>query len=242
MNDLATDCGEIIAQADDYARTHRNRIVAEAISKFTPDPSGPPVSIFMAGSPGAGKTEVSKRLLEDTDGVLRIDADELRECFKPCGYDGANSHLFQKAATRLVHGIHDKALKKKISFLLDGTFSSEEMARQNITRSLKRSRLVYIICVYQFPEQAWHFVQQRERIEGRRIRAEDFAKKFCASYEVVNKMKAEFGEQVTLTLVIKNIDGSTKEHKKNIQRIEDHISQKHTEQSILSMIKKSGLN
>ncbi|MEZ4114532.1 MAG: zeta toxin family protein [Candidatus Paceibacterota bacterium] len=43
-----------------------------------------PVSIFMAGSPGAGKTEFSKRFLEDYDGrnVIRIDSDDLRKEFK----------------------------------------------------------------------------------------------------------------------------------------------------------------
>lgn len=52
-----------------------------------------PVSLFMAGSPGAGKTEISKRLIEKfSNKPVRIDADEIRELIP--GYTGANSYLF----------------------------------------------------------------------------------------------------------------------------------------------------
>ena len=45
-----------------------------------------PVSVFVAGSPGAGKTEASKALLEQFDGeVIRIDADDYRDEFKDQG-------------------------------------------------------------------------------------------------------------------------------------------------------------
>ncbi len=123
------------------------------------------------------------KLLKNHGDILRIDADELREHFRECGYDGKNSHLFQKAATRLVHEIHDAALKSKISFLLDGTFAGEPMARQNIQRSLKRNRDVFVLFVYQSPFIAWNFVQKREKLEGRRILPQDFAEKFCASID-----------------------------------------------------------
>ncbi len=191
----------------------------------------------MAGSPGAGKTETSKRLLQHTDNILRIDADELRCHFAHCGYIGTNSHLFQKSASNLVHAVHDAALKNNISFLLDGTFADENMARKNIERSLKRRRAVFIIFVYQPPQKAWYFVQKREKVEGRRIRPEDFAKKFCAVQAVVNKMKAEFGSGITLSLLHKNIDGTNKFYKKNIDRIEDHIVEKYSEEQILNEIR-----
>ena len=228
---------EISARAQQFAKDNRKEITKQEIAGFPLESNS--ISIFMAGSPGAGKTEASKRLLKNHGRILRIDPDELRKLFKECGYDGKNSHLFQRAATILVHEIHNAALKNNISFLLDGTFASESMARQNIERSLKRNRAVFILFVYQSPLAAWYFVQKRERVEGRRIRLQDFAEKFCASREVVNTMKAEFGNKIELSLVQKNIDGTNKFFKESIQRIDDYISEKYTEQQILDEIKKS---
>ncbi|MDP2789695.1 MAG: zeta toxin family protein [bacterium] len=58
------------------------------------------VTLFMAGAPGAGKTEVSKNLVEDdlfTNKPVRIDADEIRKLVP--GYSGEFTHLYQHAAT-----------------------------------------------------------------------------------------------------------------------------------------------
>jgi len=232
---IADDESALRSRADEYARAHAKSIAEKAISGF--DAEAKPISIFMAGSPGAGKTEASKVLLRNAGNMARIDTDELRDHFAECGYDGANSHLFQKAATRLVHEIHNLALKRKISFLLDGTFANEGVARQNIERSLKRGREVFVMFIYQSPQIAWDFVQRREEVEGRRILADDFAHKFCASHAVVNKMKAEFGDKITLSLVIKNIDNTgNRFYHKNIQRIDDHIPERYSAEEILALI------
>jgi len=232
---IADDESALRARADDYARTHAKAIAEKAISEF--DAEARPISIFMAGSPGAGKTEASKVLLRNAGNMVRIDTDELRDCFTVCGYDGANSHLFQKAATRLVHAIHDLALKRKISFLLDGTFANERIARQNIERSLKRGRDVFVMFIYQSPQIAWDFVQRREEVDGRRVFADKFAQKFCASYAVVNKMKTEFGDKITLSLIIKNIDNTgNRSYHKSIERVDDHIPEQYNAEDILALI------
>ena len=60
-----------------------------------------PVSVFMAGSPGAGKTEASKALLEEFDSkIIRLDIDNLRDLIP--GYQGGNAHLFQGGANILL--------------------------------------------------------------------------------------------------------------------------------------------
>ncbi|WP_423905833.1 zeta toxin family protein [Candidatus Spongiihabitans sp.] len=223
---------EISDKALQYAKENHKTIVAQITEGFHLETN--PVSIFMAGSPGAGKTETSMRLLKNIDNMLRIDADELRNHFHD--YKKSNSHLFQKAATKLVHEIHNSALKNRISFLLDGTFANENIARENIKRSLNKNRDVFILFVYQSPMTAWNFVQQREIVEGRRIRSEDFAKKFYASREVVNKIKAEFGNRVIVALLCKNIDGTNKFYKKSVERIDDHIPEKYSEEQILKKI------
>lgn len=235
---MADDESATRARADDFARSNAKKIAAKCLEGFEAEKN--PISMFMAGSPGAGKTETSMELLRSVGKTLRIDADELRGRFTECGYDGTNSHLFQKAASKLVHAIHDRALDKKVSFLLDGTFSDESMGRLNIERSLKRNRGVFVIFVYQPPQIAWDFVLRRELVEGRRIRAQDFAQKFCASQAVVNKMKAEFGKQIRLTLIIKDIGNDGNQfYRKSIERIGDHIPERYNEQEILELIQKS---
>ncbi|MGR3984539.1 MAG: zeta toxin family protein [Gammaproteobacteria bacterium] len=116
----ADDESAIRERADGFVRSHAKVIAAKFMEEFSAELN--PVSIFMAGSPGAGKTEISKMLLRNAGNTVRIDADELRAHFAECGYDGTNSHLFQKAASNLVHKIHNLALKKKISFCWTARF------------------------------------------------------------------------------------------------------------------------
>ena len=118
----------------------------------------------MAGSPGAGKTESSKNLIEkftrDRHSVLRIDSDELRSQFRE--YTGTNSNLFIGATSILADKIHDFALLNKQSFVFDGTLSNLDRSRDNIKRSLDKKRFVQILYVYQEPVQAWNFESPRD--------------------------------------------------------------------------------
>ncbi len=124
-----------------FARENKKAIARKRTDKSHFAPEDEPVSVFMAGSPGAGKTEASIELLalveENNTEILRIDPDELRHEFPE--YKGDNSWLFQKGVSVLVEKIHDLALSQKQSFLLDGTLSHYDKARQNIERSLKKA-------------------------------------------------------------------------------------------------------
>jgi len=90
---------EIKQQATIFAKREGKNIAKELTNPniFLPDKI--PISVFMAGSPGAGKTEFSRNviltILEDSTkhNVLRIDGDDLRA--KIPGYTGSNSCLFQ---------------------------------------------------------------------------------------------------------------------------------------------------
>lgn len=124
-----------------FAKANKNKL---AIAKRRTDlerfpPSKHPVSVFMAGSPGAGKTESSFRLIEELtggrDGVLRIDSDELRSEFAE--YNGANSYLFQGATSILADKMQDLALHNNQSYVFDGTLSHLGRARKNIQRSVR---------------------------------------------------------------------------------------------------------
>ena len=179
-----------------FARANKASIAKQFTDRSIYLPEDEPVSVFMAGSPGAGKTEASKSLIESmTDGennILRIDPDELRSEFED--YTGEHSHVFQRSVSILVERIHDLALKQKQSFLLDGTLSKYEKAEQNIKRSLKRDRVVQILYVYQDPELAWEFVRAREAIEGRKIKLEHFIEQYFGARQVVNQLKEYFSK------------------------------------------------
>ena len=210
----------------EFARANKKAIARQLTdpAKFLPDSE--PVSVFMAGSPGAGKTEASIALLKDIDGppIVRIDPDDLR-CEFP-GYTGANAWLFQRAVSILVDKIHDVALDQRQSFLLDGTLSHYDVAKKNIERSLKRARTVQILYVYQAPMLAWAFVVAREAAEGRRIQPEHFIEQYFAAREVVNRLKAEFGEAVRVDLLLKNNDNSNRLYRAGVDQIDSHIPER----------------
>lgn len=224
------------AEALDYARAEK-----KSIAKRLTDPAiylseENPVSVFMAGSPGAGKTEASIELLKKIGtSVIRIDPDELRSEFP--AYSGENAWLFQKAVSVLVDRIHDTALEQRQSFLLDGTLSHYDVARKNIERSLKRKRTVQILYVYQEPRLAWDFVQAREAAEGRRIRPEHFIEQYFAAREVVNRLKRELGKAIHVDLLLKNNDNSQRLYRAGIDQIDNHVPEKYSRSDVEQMLK-----
>lgn len=209
-----------------FAKANKKAIGRRLTDPTLYAPEKHPVSVFMAGSPGAGKTEASLELISTFEKhsnikVLRIDPDELRSEFK--GYRGGNSWLFQPAVSILVEKMHDLALKQSQSFLLDGTLANYELAEKNILRSLKKARYVLILYVYQRPELAWEFVKARELLEGRKIPLSDFVRQYFAARDVVNRLKAHFGKAIEIDLLLKNTDGSHRAYEANIERIDYHV-------------------
>jgi predicted ABC-type ATPase len=201
-----------------------------------------PVSVFMAGSPGAGKTETARAMIrafadDHGLGLVHIENDELRKEFDD--YNGLNSPLFQRPATLLVEAIHDRALKRNVSFILDSTLSSFDKAKDNIERSLKRSRYVLIIFVYQEPEQAWKLVKAREKVEGRRVPETVFVEQFLESQRVVSELKRHFKDQINITFIEKNIDGDNDNPHFNVTDIDALLRKKYNRQSLEAIV---GLN
>jgi predicted ABC-type ATPase len=236
--DLNEEELKIKREADSFAATHKDPIASEAtnLNRYLSEEN--PVSVFMAGSPGAGKTESSKNLIKkfskNGDEILRIDPDELR-CRIP-GYVGNNSYLFHGAVSILVSRIHDLALKNKQSFVFDGTFSKAEIARENIERSLKRNRFVQIFYVYQDPLQAWDFVKKREFVEGRGIKKEHFIKHYFSARDTVNLLKKEFGPKIQVDLLVKNIDGSDQYYRENIDIVDNYVEERYSVDTLEVML------
>lgn len=181
----------------EYAKENKNRFISELVTDkcIVKDKS----AIFMAGSPGAGKTEVVSSLSEIYDNYVIIDADYFRIRFPM--YNGKNSSDFQKASSWLVEQSLKYVLEHGYSFILDGTFALES-SNKNIQRSLK-THDVTLYYVYQDPLVAWNFTKIREIAEGRHVPKDVFINAFFKSHENIVKAKAKFPE-IELNLIIKD--------------------------------------
>lgn len=197
-----------------WAKANRTKFAAELTSTEKYPGETSPVAVFMAGSPGAGKTETSKALAEEVGGFLRIDPDDFRASIP--GYDGTNSWLVQDAVSLLLERVLDRVFKHRQSFLLDGTLSSMKVAERNIARCIDHGREVQILYVYQEPELAWQFVQAREATEGRKIPADRFAHQFLESRNVVNGMKVKFGNAIKIDVILKSTHGTSRRYEANV--------------------------
>jgi predicted ABC-type ATPase len=233
---LAAD-DEIRDLAIAFAKANKKSIARRLTdpAKYPADQN--PVSVFMAGSPGAGKTESSIELLKKfpEKPILRLDPDDLRSEFPQ--YTGTNSHLFQAGVSILVDKIHDCVLDQSQSFLLDGTLSSYEIAHRNIKRSLDKKRTVQILYVYQEPHLAWEFVRAREAAEGRRIQIETFIDQYFGARDVVNRLKREYQSRIKVDLLIKNNDNSQRSYKAGVDQIDNHVPERYTRDDLQKLFK-----
>lgn len=193
-------------KAKEWVRNNKRFLINKFadINKF-PGVSNP-FTIFMAGCPGAGKTEYSKSFIaaypDHNTKIVRIDADEIRDEIP--GYTGVYAYKFQGAAAIGVEKLFDYIQDHKQNAIVDGTFSDFKIGLDNIERALHRSRKVGIFYLYQDPVIAWEFTKKREQVEGRHVSKEMFIKSFLLAKENVNKVKAVLKDQVELNLVEKN--------------------------------------
>ncbi len=241
---MTPDEEKIRAEALEFARKNKVARCAELTNPAIFRPEEHPVCVFMAGSPGAGKTESSKELIRELESkapgsrILRIDPDDLRGYFP--GYTGINSWLFQGAVSIWVNRMLDLAHKQSQSFILDGTFSDLDQARANVTRCIRRGRDVQILYVYLDPLQAWNFVQAREAEEGRHIPPEVFIEQYFRAREVVNALKEEFGPKIAVDLLLKPIDGTTKVARMGIDKIDYHVPERYSRAELAKQLDVKG--
>lgn len=161
----------------------------------------------MAGSPGAGKTEVALGLAENYDNHVIIDADAFRSKFPD--YNGKNSSDFQKASSWLVEQALKFVLEKGYSFILDATFAILS-AEKNVIRAEKKGFRVTIIYVYQDPQIAWQFTKERERAEGRKVPKSTFINAYFKARENIKKVK-ERHPDIVLHIIVKDYQNNIAE-------------------------------
>lgn len=190
--ECALDCESldeeaIVQSSVDWAKSIRTRMANAVIDTGKFPREKIPFSIFMAGTPGAGKTEWRNNFFSNLPLKLaHIDPDDFR-CVLPC-YCGSNSHLFQRATSILTDRVLDRAFEKCVSFVLDGTLSSFATASKNLTRSLDKGRFVQIYFIHQDPMYSWNFVKAREVVEGRRITQEVFINSYINCHATIQQI------------------------------------------------------
>lgn len=207
-----------------YIKNHKKELIDKFILSIGCRPIPNPATIFMAGSPGAGKTEFSKNFIVRSfpnNLCIRIDADDIRDIIP--AYNGSNSEEVQSAACLGVEKLYDYVLKHNYNALVDGTLASYKVAEENIARSLKRGRIVSIFYIYQDPKIAWYFTKVREKVEGRHISKEIFIDSLFLARDNVNKLKDLFKEKIKVFLVEKNFEHQIAKFEINVRNLDNHI-------------------
>jgi adenylylsulfate kinase-like enzyme len=232
MNEEETKLSE---DAKRYIRSNK-KLLIEKFANLENFPSdSQPVSVFMAGSPGAGKTEFSKRLISTLgDDTVRIDADEIRSLIPQ--YIGSNSYVVQEACTIGVNKIHDFCLDHNQSLILDGTFSIFEIANTNVSRSISRNRLVTIYYLFQDPLVAWEYTKKREALERRNVPKEVFVNALFGAIVNVNKIKHIYEKAVELNVVIKGKDYTLDKFELNVDNVEPYIKLSYNKEELVNLL------
>jgi len=204
MNKDKQSDNELAEEAKEFVKRNKREFFKRFANLEEIIPVEDPFTIFMAGSPGAGKTEFSKRLMESMSPVkiVRIDADEIKS-FIP-QYTGKNSNIVQGAASIAVDNLNYYALKHRQNIIMDGTFANYAIARRNVVNCLNKSRKIGLFYLYQEPKTAWDFTKKREKLEGRYIPSEAFIKAFINSRKNIIAIKEEFPDKIELNIVVKN--------------------------------------
>lgn len=100
-----------------WMKEHSNVLIQTIAGKYADNKSGR-VAVFMAGAPGAGKTEFSICLIRDVFGqnttlIVRIDPDEIR--LQLPMYIEGEAELFNRATIKDVEILVDHCFDKNIT-------------------------------------------------------------------------------------------------------------------------------
>lgn len=148
------------------------------------------IAIFMAGIPGAGKTEFVRNLqVAKNKEMIVIEHDQLVEYIE--GYRAECYYTFRKAGSVLVTKLFDECLKRGYPFIFDGTLS-HDTGFKNIEKCLKHGYEVIVIYIHQDIESAWRLTQDRELVKKRAIERDGFIQTCQMIHANLRKVFAAF--------------------------------------------------
>ena len=236
-----TSCSLLKEQALDWVKVNKDKLINKFCNPNTYPSYDNPFSIFMAGSPGAGKTEFATTFIEEEEKkntsmkIVHIDADSIKKEIPM--YNGKNSVELHPASVVGIEKIHDFTLKNDQNFILDGTFANHAISKKNIERSIKKERKVGIFYIYQDPIASWGFTKIREEKEGRIVPKAVFINAFIESKKNVSLIKESFNKDVEVHLIIKNLESGLRKTYFNINSIDNYIKKKYIIGELNKLIK-----
>lgn len=217
-----------------FVKANKQMFIRHVIDQYDGKTPNKPIAVFMAGTPGAGKTEVANSLIDIFDHrPVHIDADDFRTLIP--GYTGTNSELVQAAASIAVYKTTDVVVNHGIPFVLDGTFAVGK-AVANIKRAFRHGHDTQIYFIYQDPVEAWRLTQIREQQEGRRVPKEAFIHAYFTSRQNVESVMAELGHEITLHVIIKNYQTGTHETHANVLTLADIVPKLYTKEKLIELL------
>lgn len=220
-----------------WAKQNKKQIIGQVIKTSGAEPSDAPSGIFMAGLPGAGKTELSRALIEISGtSPVRIDMDELATFID--GYEPENADQFRLAGSMLLAELFSKVLKNRLDFVMDGTFSSKN-AELNIERALKRDYTVELVYAHQDPKLAWEFTRAREKVEHRSIKFDGFIETYYKTIKNIKYISEKFGDDLSLDIAFKTPTNGMGSFETNIKssQIDELIKVEYNKDKLIKYIK-----
>ena len=195
--------GEIIEKSVQWMNENNEHVLQKIV--LDRNPRNARECIFMAGSPGAGKTETVRRLeLRETFTVL--EADEIRVLNpyyqKTTETERGNAHLLQKASSIGLDYCRAYCIEHEIAFVQDTTFSSRGSV-DLVRKLLNKEWDIVVIFIFQNVEKAWEFVKVREMEEGRGVPEENFVYCFEEAIKNIEKVQEKY-PAVRIVLNIKD--------------------------------------
>lgn len=247
-------------RAKRYIEDHKNELISKFVLSKKPLRINA-LSFFMAGSPGAGKTEFTNnymiaKLDKNDKGLqkilqskninidefehlfVKIDVDEIRDFIPDYKKTDTsinqkgNAHVVQSAANRGLDILRNFCFDNDISFLHDGTFGNYKTMRELVKKSVSKQRAVHVYYLYLDPLRAWEFTKAREFIEGRNIVKDKFIQQFFDSQQNIDKIKTEFGDKIKVHCILKNNDNKVEEILLNQPNIADFLEIKYNKNII----------
>lgn len=198
----------------EWAKKNKKKFANKLITQSGVIPQSEPAGFFMAGLPGAGKTEFTTNLIADLKlNVVRIDMDEIATHI--AGYAPEEAHAFKEAATDVMNAVFDRVKHRKVDFIMDGTFRSNK-AISNVNLALQKKYIVKIFYLHQDPKIAWEFTKDREKIEKRWIQKDKFVDTYFEVQSNIIYLSKLSLPNVTIDIVVKDSNNKVGDWRENV--------------------------
>lgn len=226
----------MVSNSKSWARKNKRSFANKMITAAGVEPHDEPAAFFMAGLPGAGKTEFTLNIIQELGlKVVRIDMDEIATHIE--SYNPLKADAFREAASDMMNAVYDRTLHRRVDFIMDGTFRSAK-SLDNIQRALKKGYSVKVFYISQDPEVAWSFTRAREKVEKRSIHRQGFISTSAEIFENLAHLDTVLFKDVTLDIVVKDRANKVGEWHRNVSydQIDKLIGKRYSREELERML------